>query len=496
MGGGSDTTNVTNTGLGDEQYSGIMDSLGEGGVKADAIAKALSAQGVNVNKLISDVSTAQGGVDAIQTSVGQGGDDPTGLYGEMAMNRGLLNSQATQLGNLSSDLNSVGQNVTGIQGSVDTGFSDVGQRFDTVDTNIGSVQSGMDAGFADAGQRFDTIDTNAAANAAAAQASMNTGFSDAASQLNQSTSDTSANINDASENLQANVLAGQGGLATSLGDLTGNVDTYNAALLDGQANLQNTADGFQTSFDTYVDRYGEDTELANQSRADLQTGMVNSAQRVREDLARIGAQTQQEVAQAAQGTNAAVEQGFVDQQAMMQNQASQFANDIVDLQSNLGDVVSRVDDTSARQYQRLAQSFNAQGQLLKNQILADGSVVNRSMDNSGIMTENHFNQQGQPLGTQTYDVLKMMSGLNEFKTQYTRSKPAPVYDTSYDGFTGLGNDGYGSISQGPMDNILSDGFFVNDPRRPTGNYPIIEPGVGGIIEGQPLDDVPRLYLNR
>lgn len=412
MGGGSDTTNITNTGLGDDQYAGIMDSLGQGGVKADAITQALSAQGVNVDKLISDVSTAQGGVDAIQTSVGQGGEDPTGLYGEMAMNRGLLNSQATQLGNLSSDLNSVGQNVTGLQGSVDTGFSDVGQRFDTVDTNIGAVQTGMDAGFADAGQRFDTIDTNAAANAAAAQASMNTGFADAASQLNQATADTSANINDASENLQSNVLAGQGDLATSLGDLTGNVDTYNAALLDGQANLQNTADGFQTSFDTYVDRYGEDTELANQSRADLQTGMVNSAQRVREDLARIGAQTQQDVAQAALGSNAAVEQGFVDQQTKLLNQSNQLANDMVSLQSNIGDIIPRVDDASARQYQKLAQSFNAQGQLLKNQILADGSVVNRSMDNSGLMTENYFSQQGQPIGTQTYDVLKMMTDAN------------------------------------------------------------------------------------
>lgn len=42
----------------------------------------------------------------------------------------------------------------------------------------------------------------------------------------------------------------------------------------------------------------------------------------------------------------------------------------------------------------------------------------------------------------------------------------PYKGTRFEGFTGLGNDGYGSRSQGSMDRVLSDGFFVNDPRRP------------------------------
>lgn len=46
-------------------------------------------------------------------------------------------------------------------------------------------------------------------------------------------------------------------------------------------------------------------------------------------------------------------------------------------------------------------------------------------------------------------------------------KADPYKGTKFEGFTGLGNDGYGSISQGPMDRVLSDGFFVNDPRRTT-----------------------------
>ena len=63
----------------------------------------------------------------------------------------------------------------------------------------------------------------------------------------------------------------------------------------------------------------------------------------------------------------------------------------------------------------------------------------------------------------------------------------PYKGTRFEGFTGLGNDGYGSMSQGPMDNILADGFFVNDPRRPM-------PGMRGSsdsgIPAIPLYDTP------
>jgi len=59
-----------------------------------------------------------------------------------------------------------------------------------------------------------------------------------------------------------------------------------------------------------------------------------------------------------------------------------------------------------------------------------------------------------------------MSGIspNETLIDFLGRKPQPKEDR-FKGFTGLGNDGYGSITQGPNDRILSDGLFVNDPRR-------------------------------
>jgi len=69
----------------------------------------------------------------------------------------------------------------------------------------------------------------------------------------------------------------------------------------------------------------------------------------------------------------------------------------------------------------------------------------------------------------------------------------PYKGTRFEGFTGLGNDGYGSMSQGPMDNILADGFFVNDPRRPRpGMRGSSDSGIPAIptMDGTELTNVP------
>ncbi len=66
-----------------------------------------------------------------------------------------------------------------------------------------------------------------------------------------------------------------------------------------------------------------------------------------------------------------------------------------------------------------------------------------------------------------------------------RERVDPYKGTRFEGFTGLGNDGYGSISQGPMDRVLSDGFFVNDPRRTTPLPNPIEGFAGGNLKRLP-----------
>ena len=87
-----------------------------------------------------------------------------------------------------------------------------------------------------------------------------------------------------------------------------------------------------------------------------------------------------------------------------------------------------------------------------------------------------------------------MSGIspNETLIDFLGRKPQPKEDR-FKGFTGLGNDGYGSMTQGPNDRILSDGLFVNDPRRVGPRPDAIQPMPNNSIE--PIDPI-RLEYNR
>jgi hypothetical protein len=79
-----------------------------------------------------------------------------------------------------------------------------------------------------------------------------------------------------------------------------------------------------------------------------------------------------------------------------------------------------------------------------------------------------------------------------------RERVDPYKGTRFEGFTGLGNDGYGSRSQGPMDRVLSDGFFINDPRRTTPLPNPIEGVAGGNfkrLSERGMMDILTSYMN-
>jgi len=253
------------------------------------------------------------------------------------------------------------------------------------------------------------------------------------------------NSNAALEQMQNNAkknFEGQTGLADSLSDLSGNQDIYYGDLAANQSAMQGTQDGFVSSFQDYVDKYDDDTTLANQTRADIQTGLVNTAANVRDDLARVAnnqAGVAGAVADVKDGTTDVVEQGFQDQSQQLsalggigqttldnqqgimaaQGQGNEIANKISDttdtivndmnaVRANLGTVTANMDANAAQNYVNMTKGFDEQGRLIRNQILDDGSMVNRNMDTDGMMTETYYSQGGTPTGTQQYNVGAML----------------------------------------------------------------------------------------
>jgi hypothetical protein len=534
-GGGGGTTNVTNTGLGDNQYQALADNqVGISGQitgardDADAAYDNIYGRFDNINSGVSglannvgsqgqsfdfsgfaenpftlddtlkmlkhsnglrpfdEADTAKydfnkdGVVDLTDINAGTAnisGIDPntvdTGLYKQFSdQNQNLVD----QFGNVMAgqgDLNrTIGQQAIGTQGAIgsqlDALGNTVGGRFDTVDTNVGNVQGAVDQGFINQAQGFTD-----------AQADRTTKFDDAAtanSKLFSDTSDTlSKGFGDASTeltNTQANILEGQGTITDNLGTMSDTANAYADQALANQATLQQTADGFQSSFDTYADRYGEDQELAQKSRSDLATAQANQTDRLREDMGSYAQAAATGLDNVATGVGkefenlgADVQGGFMETQnataqaaANMNARADENAQSLGDQSDNIlanldaGQVTAARDaaaiaasqtdlDANMRaDFNQLGSAFDNNGQLIKNTIDNQGNTITRAMDAQGNLLLKTFDVQGREIGggmininqrLNDLDALSAKSGANVAMGNLSPPMSASVPETGF-----------------------------------------------------------------
>jgi hypothetical protein len=387
------------------------------------------------------LASGQQGIAANVGSMNNG--NPTGLYGQFENQNTMLEDRfgtiTDQFGNVTTQFGNVANQIDAQTQNMDT-------RFNTVDTNVGNVQSAVDTGFADQSQRFDTLDTSVGG----VQSAVDTGFTNVGDAFTQQNTDLGTafdTVGEGQTTLQSNILAGQQPIESSLNDLTGNVDAYSSELLANQGIMQGNQDTLQNSFDSYVDRYGEDTELANQARADLQTGLVNTTDLVRQDLGRIAqnnANNQQTLETRLDTTNrniadtganalAAMNTGFTDQAGLMNENQQTVTDTMSGVRDNLMTLsgsMSRKDRDRALQFAGLAKSFDAQGQLIQNEIMGNGNTVNRAMDNrTGMMQETVYSPQGQVVGQNNYDVMGLVNEANAL-TAAQQEQPFGATSTS------------------------------------------------------------------
>lgn len=389
------------------------------------------------------LASGQQGIAANVGSMNNG--NPTGLYGQFENQNTMLEDRfgtiTDQFGNVTTQFGNVANQIDAQTQNMDT-------RFNTVDTNVGNVQSAVDTGFADQSQRFDTLDTSVGG----VQSAVDTGFTNVGDAFTQQNTDLGTafdTVGEGQTTLQSNILAGQQPIESSLNDLTGNVDAYSSELLANQGIMQGNQDTLQNSFDSYVDRYGEDTELANQARADLQTGLVNTTDLVRQDLGRIAqnnANNQQTLETRLDTTNrniadtganalAAMNTGFTDQAGLMNENQQTVTDTMSGVRDNLMTLsgsMSRKDRDRALQFAGLAKSFDAQGQLIQNEIMGNGNTVNRAMDNrTGMMQETVYSPQGQVVGQNNYDVMGLVNEANALTAaQQQQEQPFGATSTS------------------------------------------------------------------
>ena len=209
------TTNVNQTGLGDGQFDTLS---GNQQALATTLDEQNVAAGLANDALLSGQTNIQTGVDNLQTSQ-TAGFDASALASENARLEAIEREKRLQnsIGNISFDTSGLESGISGLGTSVDTGFKDMGGRFDTVDTNLATANQGI-------------IDANAGIGTLtegqkAMQGDITSGF------------ETSA------EN-QANLTQGQ-------------LDYYTKAETD-RANLKKAVLAGQVTIEQLVDKYGKD----------------------------------------------------------------------------------------------------------------------------------------------------------------------------------------------------------------------------------------------
>ena len=446
---------INSDGVIDTADSRLITRAVQGIVDEGTAATGLYGQFADQNKMLTD---------RFDTAISDIGTANTALTG-LGTN---VDALGTNLGTVGTNIGTIGTNLGTLQGDVTQGFADTaqgfvdqGQRFNDLDTSVGNVQSAVDTGFTNQQTNFDNrtdalneafgnIDTNAAARIGELQTNVIEGQGGLGDRLSDLTSD--------------------------VGTVQGNLDTYAGQLLENQGIMTDNQGNFQTNFGAFIDRYGTDTTRADQARADLQTGQGNildqaaanqiaiaNAQAAQQgsadalsaaqdaqsanvqdvleqgftDQSRIDSLTQDQLAALAGQTQTAqdtLQQGFADQSsatgetqglmsegfAGLQSQATDTQNALqqglnnINAQNNvLADQMSTTDDTT----QAILAAFDAQGNLKRSEVRADGTLVGRSLDANGLLIESNYSPRGELLSTNVLDTRKLGGDITGIMSQ-------------------------------------------------------------------------------
>lgn len=453
MGGSKKTTNVTNTGLGDDQYQTLADNQ-------QGISTQIKDVDASATKRYDQFDTRFGNLDTSIAGLG------SNMLDQFKTSTDNVNTQFTNMGGRFDSLDtSVAANnqgignvqsaVEGVGTDVTSGFADTQTRFDQVDIANQNIQDDVTAGFTDQAQGFSDVQGAMTENTSDIRGDLTENFADTNTALSQAQSDIQGDI----QETQSNVLQGQGGLASDLSDLSATNDVYFDTLVTNQGNIQTGQEGFRTSFDDYVDRYSDDTTLANQTRADLQQAQATGFDATRQSIGTLGntvAEGQQEIQQGTEQLADTVQGGFQQTEQTSQNLRDTLSNEISDtgtgIMANQETLVSgqqdlaqtfmnesgQIDtalinqtrdlaavaatqtdlDMGMRQnFQQISTAFDDQGQLIQNSVDESGNTIMRQLDDNGNLMLRAMDAQGRDVGSKIINVNQSVAQLQNLSRQ-------------------------------------------------------------------------------
>lgn len=339
----------------------------------------------------------------LMSAMGQG--QQSILQGQNNLQQNIGNQMNTGFDRVGNQLNTVGNNVQ-------SGFADAGRRFTGLENSAGNLQTSMDRGFQETGNALSDVSTEISDNNVETNRNIDTNFAAQNQALGQSFSTASQQMSD----LQSNVLGGQGDLGDRINTVGSNLNTYYGDLSANQAAMAGDNAEFRTSFDDYVNRYSDDTAVANQDRADMARAIQTEAADSRDLMSRFASAGQDErfdLRQAIAGNSRGIQNtqremannaGLMSQQMgdvgnQVQDQGMNTLNALNNVRTILSGDISGLSGEQVQQFRQVSNAFNREGQLIQNQITQNGTVLTNELDEVGNLTTNEFASNGSLLGS-------------------------------------------------------------------------------------------------
>lgn len=410
MGGGGSKTTV-NSAMSDQQFQTLSDNQIN-------IGQSIDDGRADATERFNQVDTTLGG---IRTDIGNVGSNVSSGFmtmqdlmdqnmaanqqGFSGVNQNITESTGQIQSGLQSGFTQVDDNLTQGFGDMNQNFDQVGQRFDRVDAAQADAQSAIDTGFQANANAFTDLGTQVADGFTGVNETATQGFAN----VGQSLSDLDTNTQNRLDTVQNNVMTGQAVLDQGIGRVADAQDVYYGDLSQRQQDIQQGQDEFQTNFDDYVQRYTQDTSLANQTRGDLQLGLESGVNRIRDQIGTVAQ---------AQEQQAADQQGFMAQQfselvAQMSPETLVRNRDLARIASN----DTNIDPGLRRNMSVVGQSFDDSGNLIMNGIDGTGNAVARNIDNAGNLNIRTFDPTGQLAGENNINLVETFNVINALQNQ-------------------------------------------------------------------------------
>lgn len=403
--GGKKSTTVVDGAMSEQQYRTLSDNQKN-------IAGSIDQGHEDARNRFNTLDTSIGG---LRTDLGNVGNNVSSGFMSLE-NMVEAQNQANQMGlsNLGQTINqSTGQIQSGMQtgfanvdrsldrgfGNMDDNFDDVNQRFDRVDDAQSEAQSAIDTGFQAQNNAFNDLGTQMRDGFTDVNETAGQGFA----AVGQSLSDLDNNTQNRLDNVQNNVLTGQALLDQGIGQVRDRQDVYYDDIAQRQQSIEQGQDQFLTNFDDYVQRYSDDTALANQSRSDLALGLEQGVNRIRDQVAR----TQQ-----ANDQFTAQQQGFMEQQ--FDSLINELGPETIVRNRDLAAMAAgntNLDPGLRQNFAMIGQSFDNNGNVIMSSIDASGNSVARNIDNAGNLNIRVYDPRGQIANERSINLLQAYAAL-------------------------------------------------------------------------------------